>query len=115
MGGRAFLEEETVSWMHGLRKAYGGIRESQSILSDLKSNGPSSAIWMDLEIVILSEISQTEKEKYCMTSPYMWNLKRNDTNALTKQKETRRLKRMNLWLPVHSAIFKMDNHPGPTV
>ena len=24
--------------------------------------------WMDLESVILSEVSQTEKEKYCMTS-----------------------------------------------
>ena len=69
---------------------------------------------MDLEIVILSEVSQTEKEKYCMTSPYMWNLKRNGTNALTKQKETRRLKRMNLWLPVHTAIFKMDNQQEST-
>ena len=27
---------------------------------------PSAAIWMDLEIVILSEVSQTEKEKYHM-------------------------------------------------
>ena len=27
------------------------------------------ATWMDLESVILSEVSQTEKEKYCMTSP----------------------------------------------
>ena len=27
-----------------------------------------AATWMDLESVILSEISQTEKEKYCMTS-----------------------------------------------
>ena len=26
----------------------------------------------------------------------MWNLKRNDTNELTKQQETYRLKRMNL-------------------
>ena len=25
---------------------------------------PSAATWMDLEIVILSEVSQTEKEKY---------------------------------------------------
>ena len=25
------------------------------------------AAWMDLEIVILSEVSQTEKEKHCMT------------------------------------------------
>ena len=24
-----------------------------------------AATWMDLEIVILSEVSQTEKEKYC--------------------------------------------------
>ena len=28
----------------------------------------SAASWMDLEIVILSEVSQTEKEKYHMTS-----------------------------------------------
>ena len=27
-----------------------------------------AATWMDLEIVILSEVSQTEKKKYCMTS-----------------------------------------------
>ena len=25
---------------------------------------PSAAMWMDLEIVILSEVSHTEKEKY---------------------------------------------------
>ena len=29
---------------------------------------PSAAMWMDLEIVILSEISQTEKNKYHMMS-----------------------------------------------
>ena len=26
-----------------------------------------AATWMDLEIVVLSEIRQTEKEKYCVT------------------------------------------------
>jgi len=36
-----------------------------------------AATWMDLENTILSEISQTEKDKYCIT--YMWNLK-NTTN-----------------------------------
>ena len=29
---------------------------------------PFATTWMDLEIVILSEISQTEKDKYCMIS-----------------------------------------------
>ena len=29
---------------------------------------PFATTWMDIEIVILSEVSQTEKEKYCMTS-----------------------------------------------
>ena len=28
---------------------------------------PFAATWMDLEIVILSEVSQTEKDKYHMT------------------------------------------------
>ena len=29
---------------------------------------PFAATWMDLASVILNEISQTEKEKYCMIS-----------------------------------------------
>ena len=33
-----------------------------------KEAGGGAATWMDLEIIILSEVSQTEKEKYCMTS-----------------------------------------------
>ena len=30
---------------------------------------PLATTWMDLEGIILSEISQTEKDKYCMLSP----------------------------------------------
>ena len=36
---------------------------------------PFAATWRDLESVILSEVSQTEKEK-SYDIPYMWNLKR---------------------------------------
>ena len=38
--------------------------------SALKKNEtmPFAATWMDLEVVILSEISQTEKDKYHMIS-----------------------------------------------
>ena len=42
---------------------------------------PFAETWMDLEIVIVSEVRQTEKEKYCMTSLH-GNLKRFNTNEL---------------------------------
>ena len=45
---------------------------------------PFAATWMDLESVILSEVSQTEKETYWYDFPYTWNLKRNETNELRK-------------------------------
>ena len=44
---------------------------------------PLAATWMDPESVMISEVHQTMKEKYWMKIPYMWNLKRNDTNELT--------------------------------
>ena len=46
-----------------------------------------AAIWMELEILILREVSHTEKEKYHQI-PYMWDLTRNDTNELIKQKDS---------------------------
>jgi len=57
------------------------------ILHTIKKNEvmPFSATWMDLEMVTLGEVSQTEKEKCCMTSPHQ--AKRNDTKELTKQKD----------------------------
>ena len=35
---------------------------------------PFATTWMDLEIVIQSEVSQKEKDKYNI--PYMWNLEK---------------------------------------
>ena len=35
---------------------------------------PFAVIWMDLEIIVLSEVSQKEKDKYHMIS-LVWNLK----------------------------------------
>ena len=48
---------------------------------------PFAATQMALESVILSEVSQTKKEKYCMTSLICGILRRNDTNKLAKQKD----------------------------
>ena len=35
---------------------------------------PFAATWMELETLILSEISQKEKDKYRMDITYIWNL-----------------------------------------
>ena len=44
---------------------------------------PLAATWMDLEMIIPSEVSQTEKDKYIT---YSWNLKI-DTNELIYKTE----------------------------
>ena len=36
---------------------------------------PSEATWMQLEIIMLSEVSQKEKDRYHMIFFYTWNLK----------------------------------------
>ena len=61
---------------------------------------PFAATWMDLEIILLSEVSHTEKDKYHMISP-MWNLIfKNDTNELIYKTETDlQILKTNLWLP----------------
>ena len=77
---------------------------------------PFAAPWMDPEIVILSELSETEKEEYCMILQRTYFI---------KQKQAHRLKRTNPWLPqgrdsqgvwdehVHTIIFKMNNQQRP--
>ena len=47
---------------------------------------PFAATWMDLEIILLSKVSQKEKDKYHMIS-LLWNLKY-DTNELIYETET---------------------------
>ena len=60
---------------------------------------PFAATWMDLEIIILSEISQTEKDKYMIA--HIWNLiLKNDTNEFIYKTETDlQILKSTLWLP----------------
>ena len=46
---------------------------------------PFIGTWMDLESVILSEVIQTERDKYCMTSLIVES-KTIQMNLLTKQR-----------------------------
>ena len=54
---------------------------------------------MDLEIIILSEASQTEEHKYHVISPVCEILKKNDTNEFIYKTETDpRTLKTHLWL-----------------
>ena len=59
---------------------------------------PFAATWMNLEVILLSEVSQTKKHKYYMKSLICRALKMIQMNLFTKQKDTQN-QRMNLWLP----------------
>ena len=48
---------------------------------------PFAATWMQLEIIILSEVSQKEKDKYHMISLNVWTLKYG-TDELIYETET---------------------------
>ena len=51
---------------------------------------PFAATWMDLEIIILSEVSQKEKDKYHTISFICGrSKKKNDTNELIYKTETK--------------------------
>ena len=58
---------------------------------------PFAATWMQLEICILREVSQKEKDKYHMIT-HMWNLIYG-TNAPIYRKTNSRTWRTDLWLP----------------
>ena len=60
---------------------------------------PCAATWIDLEIVILSEVSQTEKQKH-HKSLCMQNFKSNDIKEFIYKTETDSWTwKMSLWLP----------------
>ena len=61
---------------------------------------PFAATWLQLEILILSEVSQKEKDKYHMIS-YMWNLKYGTDEPIYRTETHRDSQtwRADLWLP----------------
>ena len=90
---------------------------------------PYAATQMDLEI--LSEVSQTEKRQISYDITYMWNLK-NDTNEPIYKTETdSQTQKTNLWLPkgkrvgrgklgiwdqqIQTTIYQIDKQQGSIV
>ena len=61
---------------------------------------PFAATWIEQEIIILSEVSQKEKDKYDIL--YMWNLKY-DTSELIYETDLQ-TQRIGLWLPTGRTV-----------
>ena len=103
-------------WYIDAMKYYSTIRKNEIM--------PFAAMWMNLQSVILSEVSQAEQEKYHMTSLICGILKEIiQMNLLTKQKETQDLENelmvvggsggQRVWDGhVHTAMFRTGDQEG---
>ena len=60
--------------MNGQRRCGICIQLNTTQLKKQDERMPFAAIWMDQDIIILTEVSQTEKDKYNIT--YRWDLKK---------------------------------------
>ena len=69
--------------------------------SDIRKNKitPSAATWMQLEMIILSEVSQKEKDKSHMTSLICGNLKYNTNEPIHETAMDSQTQRTDWWLP----------------
>ena len=59
---------------------------------------PSATTWMDLENIIPSEVSQTDKDRY-FTVYLMWNLQNNANESIYKTETDMQTQKISLRLP----------------
>ena len=62
-------------------KYYSAIKKNETV--------PFAATWMDIKIIILSDMSDRQRQISCDIT-YMWNLKMIQMNLFTKQNQTHR-------------------------
>ena len=57
---------------------------------------PFAATWKELEIAILSEVSQKNENQTSYDITYMWNLKMTEMNVSAKQKQNHGLRKQTV-------------------
>ena len=60
---------------------------------------PSATTWVDLENIIPSEVSQTDKDRYFMVYLKMWNLQNNANESIYKTETDMQTQKISLRLP----------------
>ena len=84
-----WTEEQIMKmWYRYTMDCYSAVKKNKIMLF--------AATWMVLEIIILSEESQTERKIHRL---YVEFLKIIQMNLFTKQKQTQQTQKTNLWLP----------------
>ena len=68
--------------------------KNEALVNDIM---PVAGTWMDLEMVIVREVSQKREKQIPYDIAYMWNLK-SDTNELIYETDSQTQK-TNFWLP----------------
>ena len=58
---------------------------------------PFPATWMDLEIIILSEVNRTDRQVLHIT--YIWDLKYDTNEFIYKTETDSQTEKTSLWLP----------------
>ena len=90
---------------------------------------PFVAIWMDLESIILSKVSQKEIRRITYDITYMWDLQYDTNEHIYETKTSSQIQRTDLWLPWGRIVaegkfgisrckllyIRMDKQQGPTV
>ena len=98
------IEEWIKMWYIPTMEHYSAIKKHKII--------PFAATWTDLEIIILSEVSQTYKDKYHMIS-YMWNLIKSDINEfIYKTNRFSQISKSNLRVTKGETIAGRDKLEG---
>ena len=64
-----------------------------------KNKTPFAAAWMQVEIIMLSEVSQKEKDKYRKIITFVWNLKYGINEPIYKTETDSQTQKTDLWLP----------------
>ena len=67
------LVYSTYIWQEKLNLILQEMKTRAEIVWQIRIRQKSAATWMDLESVLLSELSQTEKEKY-HTTPFIYGI-----------------------------------------